>query len=224
MVQDPTRQWRLFGRSAGRPLSSERRDLVNKWMAELALPEGRLTRQSLGWPGPLHLEIGFGGGEHLMGRAANAQDTLFIGVEPFLDGIGKFAGACEQEPPGNVRALRGDGRDVLARSDDGLFEAVYLMFPDPWPKQRHGGRRFIQPQSVKEIHRVLTPSGRFILATDMRHYLNWTDKVMRLHGGFEPLNDPKEFGNTPPPGHIRTRYEIKNIGDCAPTFLQFIAR
>ena len=40
----------------------------------------------------IHLEIGFGAGEHLSGVAAAAPDVDFIGCEPFINGVALVVG------------------------------------------------------------------------------------------------------------------------------------
>jgi tRNA (guanine-N7-)-methyltransferase len=56
--------------------------------------EGPVTAELLfGEDRPLHFEIGFGGGEHMAGRADMLPNHGFIGCEPFLNG-GGGAGPC----------------------------------------------------------------------------------------------------------------------------------
>ena len=59
------------------------------------------------------LEIGFGGGEHLVWQAARNPHILLIGCEPFEDGIVKVLSAIEQDKLENIRLHMGDARDVL---------------------------------------------------------------------------------------------------------------
>jgi tRNA (guanine-N7-)-methyltransferase len=52
------------------------------------------------WPGPVdevRLEIGFGGGEHLLHRARTAPRTGFIGVEPFVNSMAKMLASLEAD-------------------------------------------------------------------------------------------------------------------------------
>ena len=41
---------------------------------------------------PLWLEIGFGGGEHLVHQALANPDIQFLGVEPYVNGMANVAG------------------------------------------------------------------------------------------------------------------------------------
>src|ERR1700712_4294045 len=86
---DPTTLNRLYGRSTGRPLRAGQQDLIETLLPALAVPaEGDVTATSLfGDDRPLHLEIGFGGGEHMAFRADLLPNHGFIGCEPFLNGV-----------------------------------------------------------------------------------------------------------------------------------------
>lgn len=217
---------RLYGRGAGRPLSPRRQALLDAWGARAALPDGRINAASLGSRAdrPLALEIGFGGGEHLHGRAAADPATLYLGVEPFLDGVGKLVAALDDAPLDNVRFHRGDARDVLDRIEDAALHAIYLMFPDPWPKSRHARRRFVQTDTVRAFHRTLKPGGLLVIASDVRAYLDWSLFHVRAHGGFSWTARTADDWRSAPAGHVPTRYETKNIGDCTPAFLVFQRR
>src|SRR3569833_347982 len=86
---DPTTLNRLYGRSSGHKLRAGQQQLVDELLPKLEVPaEGEITAERLfGSNRPLHLEIGFGGGEHLAYRAALLPDQGFIGCEPFLTGV-----------------------------------------------------------------------------------------------------------------------------------------
>ena len=84
---DPTALNRLYGRSSGHKLRKGQAELVETLLPAIAVPiDGELGSERLfGDDRPLHLEIGFGGGEHLAYRADLLPDHGFIGCEPFLN-------------------------------------------------------------------------------------------------------------------------------------------
>ena len=131
-MSDPTTINRLYGRRSGHKLRIGQAALVEELLPEIEVPEGPLTSQSLfGDDRPLHVEIGFGAGEHLAGQAAMHPDHGFIGCEPFLNGVvGALQHVDEQELT-NVRLHMGDALDVLARLPDASLTRVYLLHPDP---------------------------------------------------------------------------------------------
>src|SRR3546814_6719558 len=73
---DPTTLNRLYGRSKGKPLRAGQQDLVDTMLPQIAVPaEGEVTAARLfGGDCPLHFENGFGGGEHMTGRADMLPD------------------------------------------------------------------------------------------------------------------------------------------------------
>ena len=123
---DPLTLNRLYGRSVGKPLRKGQQALVDDLLPRIAVPlEGPVTAERLfGSDRPLHFEIGFGGGEHMAGRADMLPDHGFIGAEPFLNGVAQALTHIDGDnganaPLGNVRIHHGDALEVLARIPDG---------------------------------------------------------------------------------------------------------
>jgi tRNA (guanine-N7-)-methyltransferase len=88
-------------------------------------------------------------------------------------------------------------------------DAVYLLYPDPWPKTRHHKRRFVSPTTLDQLARVIRPGGTFFFATDIEDYANWTlaHIVREPRFAFEP--DAPGSWHQPYPGWQPTRYEQK---------------
>src|SRR3982750_3542876 len=86
---DPLTLNRLYGRSSGHKLRKSQQELVDQLLPRIDVPaDGEITATRLfGEDRPLHLEIGFGSGEHLADRADMLPDHGFIGAEPFLNGV-----------------------------------------------------------------------------------------------------------------------------------------
>jgi tRNA (guanine-N7-)-methyltransferase len=172
----------------------------------------------------LIFEIGFGGGEHLVAQAAANPDTLFLGAEPFLNGVGSCLRHIEEAGVTNVRLHHGDARDVLAALADASLDRVDILFPDPWPKTRHHKRRLIQPEFLNELARVAKPGAEVRFATDWAHYAACALEVFTRDQRFTWSAERAEDWRSPWPGHTPTRYETKKLGDCAPIWLRFARR
>ena len=209
---DPTTLNRLYGRSSGHKLRKSQQELVDRLLPQIEVPaEGEITAQRLfGEDCPLHLEIGFGAGEHLADRADMLPDHGFIGAEPFLNGVATALAHIRDKQLANIRLWRGDALDVLGRIPDGALSFLYLLHPDPWPKARHAKRRMVNDRPVELFAAKLKPSGEFRLATDDPTYLAWSLMVMQRHEQqFEWLAEtPRDFID-PPGGWIETRYGAK---------------
>ena len=208
---DPTTLNRLYGRSTGHKLRPAQQELIDRLLPSIAVPEdGEVSSPRLfGDDRPLHLEIGFGSGEHLAARADMLPDHGFIGCEPFLNGVATALGHVRDQRLANVRIYRGDALDVLRRLPDSALSFVYLLHPDPWPKARHSKRRMINDGPLDLIAAKLKPGGEFRLGTDDATYCRWSMMVMNRRGDFDWLAErPADF-LVRPGGWPETRYEAK---------------
>jgi tRNA (guanine-N7-)-methyltransferase len=209
---DPTTLNRLYGRSSGHKLRPSQQALLDTLLPTIVVPEnGEVNSRTLfGDDRPLHLEIGFGSGEHLAARADMLPDHGFIGCEPFLNGVATALGHIRGQHLANVRIHRGDALEVLRRLPDNGLSFVYLLHPDPWPKARHAKRRMVNRGPLALVAAKLKPGGEFRLATDHPVYLLWSLMVMQKHRrDFEWLAQrPCDFLE-PPAGWMETRYGAK---------------
>jgi tRNA (guanine-N7-)-methyltransferase len=210
---DPLTLNRLYGRSSGHKLRKRQQELVDVLLPQIAVPsEGEVSSKLLfDDDRPLHLEIGFGSGEHLADRADMLPDHGFIGAEPFLNGVAAALAHIREKQLRNVRLWRGDALDVLRRLPDGALGFLYLLHPDPWPKARHAKRRMVNDRPIDLFAAKLKPGGEFRLATDDPTYLTWSLMVMQRHlQQFEWLAErPSDFLE-PSGGWMETRYGAKS--------------
>jgi tRNA (guanine-N7-)-methyltransferase len=210
---DPLTLNRLYGRSTGHKLRKSQQELVSNLLPQIEVPaDGDVSsRRLFGDDRPLHLEIGFGSGEHLADRADMLPDHGFIGAEPFLNGVAAALALIRDKQLRNIRLWRGDALEVLQRVPDGRLSFLYLLHPDPWPKARHAKRRMANDRPVDLFAAKLKNGGEFRLATDDPTYLTWALMVMQRHSHqFEWLAErPKDFLE-PSGGWIETRYGAKS--------------
>ncbi|MBW8637937.1 tRNA (guanine(46)-N(7))-methyltransferase TrmB [Hoeflea sp. WL0058] len=217
----------FFGRRKGKTLRPKQRQAVDD-----VLP---LYRIDISGPSPadaaglfeadvdrMRLEIGFGGGEHFLHRAAEQPETGFIGVEPFVNGMAKCAAALAEEPLRNVRLFDEEAALLLDWLPENSVDHVDLLYPDPWPKKRHWKRRFVNEESLDRLARVLKPGGVFCFASDIDTYVNWTLLHCRSHPAFAWRAETAQDWRRPYPGWPGTRYEAKAVReDRTPAYLTF---
>lgn len=201
----------FFGRRSGKKLHGGQKaqvaELLPRFQIELGdtlLPESLFPDAE-----KIVIEIGYGGGEHLARKAAEAPQTGFIGCEVFTGGIGKMVQAIEARGLDNVRLYTDDALKLLMALPDASVDEVYLLYPDPWPKTRHHKRRFVSPTTLAELARVIRPGGVFHFATDIDDYANWTLAHILRTPSF--IFAPQAPGSwlQPYPGWQPTRYEQK---------------
>ncbi|HUO21824.1 MAG TPA: tRNA (guanosine(46)-N7)-methyltransferase TrmB [Caulobacteraceae bacterium] len=221
--QRPHGPLRSYGRIKARPVKARQAETAERLMAQIALDPSRPIDPAALMPGAAEawLEIGFGGGEHMAAQAARRPDALVMGAEPFLNGLASAARHIDEQGLGNVRLYQGDAREVLAALPDASLDRVFVLFPDPWPKARHHKRRLIQRETLAEFSRVLKPGGRLRFATDWAEYAAWTLERALVTPGLAWTAQRADDWRRPPADHVTTRYEAKQLGDCAPIFLDF---
>ena len=209
---DPTTLGRLYGRSQGKPLRAAQQHLVETLLPQIAVPgDGPVTAERLfGAERPLHFEIGFGGGEHLAYRADLLPDHGFLGAEPFVNGVAQALGHVRDGGLANVRLHHGDALEVLRRVPDGALTMLYLLHPDPWPKNKHAKRRMMNDGPVALFADKLKPGGELRFGTDHAVYLRHALMVMRRFADrFEWLAESRQSWEVRPSGWPETRYERK---------------
>ncbi len=171
------------------------------------------------------LEIGFGAGEHVAAQAALRPRTGIIGCEVFENGVAKLLAEIDRRHLGNVRILMDDARLLLACLPAASLGRAFILFPDPWPKERHKKRRIVSTETLDRLALALRDGAELRLATDDVDYASWMLERATAHPAFEWLaRRPSDWRDRPadwPP----TRYERKAIAaGRRPVFLRFRRR
>lgn len=160
---------------------------------------------------PRCLEIGCGTGEALLALARRHPENDYLGVEVYRPGIGRLLRAVHAQGLTNVRVLCEDAILILENHlPDRSLDAVYIFFPDPWPKQRHTKRRLIQSGFIDLIQHKIDKHGRLFIATDWEDYAQHIVDAMGSHGGFLNLAGDAVFAPRPKWRPV-TRYERRAI-------------
>jgi tRNA (guanine-N7-)-methyltransferase len=210
----PPERRNFYGRIRGKTMRASQKSWLAEDLAGLTLPG--VTRDdnparapldmSVFGGSPLWLEVGFGGGEHLVHMAARYPDTRIIGAEPFVNGIAMLLGKIRSAGVTNLHLHPGDVRDLFEVLPDACLSRVFLNYPDPWPKARHHRRRFVTPEYLTALARVTAPGAEFRVATDIPDYVRQTLEEVP-QAGFT-LRDQ---GGTPSADWLPTRYEQKAL-------------
>jgi tRNA (guanine-N7-)-methyltransferase len=228
MTHDPShRQGAFFGRRKGHPLRARQADLFETLLPRLALDLTTAAPAHLAslFPVPVddvRLEIGFGGGEHLLAQAQLHPRTGFIGCEPFINGMAKALAIIEAQKIANIRLHPADAMALLDWLPDAAIARIDLLYPDPWPKRRHWKRRFVNDESVAKFARLIRPGGEFRFASDWANYADWTLLRLSRSPDFTWQAERADDWRRPWPEFIRTRYETKAVREGrTPCYLIF---
>ena len=229
-MYNPAERRNFYGRVHGKTLRQSQKTYLDEDLGRLSLPSVTLeenpARAALDLERfhgkPLWLEIGFGGGEHLVHMAASYPQVEIIGCEPFVNGIAMLLGKIRQAEVQNLCLHPGDVRDLFDVLPAGCLSKVFLNYPDPWPKARHHRRRFVTPEYLHPLARAMQPGSELRVATDIPDYVRQTLEEVPP-AGFDLVH---EAG----PGDawedwLSTRYEQKALREGrVPHYLTFRRR
>ncbi|WKD58271.1 tRNA (guanine-N(7)-)-methyltransferase [Corynebacterium capitovis DSM 44611] len=161
---------------------------------------------------PTIVEIGSGTGTSTAAMAPLEKDTNIIAVELYKPGLAKLLGAVVRQDINNIRMVRGDGVEVLARmiAPDSL-DGVRIFFPDPWPKARHHKRRIIQTGTLNLIASRLKRGGVLHVATDHSDYAAWIDELVTAEPHLEYKGWPWPEAPMLTDRQVITKFEGKGL-------------
>ena len=209
----------LYGRRKGKKLRSYHARLVDELLPQLRVDVTHPVdlKALLPHARELWLEIGFGGGEHLLQRAAEHPDIGFIGCEPFINGVAKALAGIDGQNLRNIRLLDGDAGLLIDQLPDQSLDRIYLLYPDPWPKRRQRKRRFVSDEMLKRLARVLKRGAELRFATDIDDYAGWVLARVLRSRDFDWSPKAAQDWLQPWAGWQSTRYEEKAMREGRPS-------
>jgi tRNA (guanine-N7-)-methyltransferase len=215
----------LYGRRKGPKLSAHQAELRASLLPKLALrlERGRDPRTYFGVSvDEVWLEVGFGGGEHLVWQAEHHPDIGMLGAEPYESGVAKLLSKLESQAAlaARIRIHEGDARDIVEALPDASLGRVFILFPDPWPKKRHHKRRFIQTEMLDRLARTMRAGAELRFASDDAGYLDWTLERLSAHADFSWVAKRALDWMSRPDDWPPTRYETKALHG-PPAYLRF---
>ena len=224
----------FYGRLKGKGLRALQQKLLNDQLEKLSIPavkyeinpDRKLIELSDLFKNvtSFSLEIGFGGGEHLVYQAKRNPNIGFIGCEPYINGVAMLAGKLSKTELTNVRIHPGDVRDLFDVLPDDSIDSVYLLYPDPWPKKRHHRRRFVTSEYLIDLQRVMKTGALLKLATDIPDYVRQSLQEVCKHHFSWTANDAQDWRECWS-DWIPTRYERKALREGRrPYYLTFEKR
>tara|TARA_B100001109_G_scaffold247395_1_gene237138 strand:+ start:371 stop:1087 length:717 start_codon:yes stop_codon:yes gene_type:complete len=224
-------EWRNFyGRFKGKSLSATQTDallteFVKYSIGNISLQENpqrkKIKLSDILNKKTIWLEIGFGGGEHLIHQARLYPDIGFIGCEPYQNGVAKLMAKLSANPCQNIKLYDGDVRNIFDVLEKNSVSKVFLLYPDPWPKKRHHRRRFVTQEFLIPLYEVMKPGSILRIATDIEDYVR--QALLEVpNAGFQWLAKDASDWRTPWQDWVSTRYEIKALKERrTPYYLTF---
>jgi len=161
------------------------------------------------------LEIGFGNGENTSFLASKNPNALIIASEVYLSGIGSLLNSISQNSFNNIKIFDDDVRELLLKVQHEIFDEVYIICPDPWPKARHHKRRLVKHDFLKLLAKVLKKDAMVYISTDWENY---AESIQEEIGKTKKSFEFKKISNE---GMPITRFQQRGIneGRAIHTFL-----
>ncbi len=166
---------------------------------------------------PVEVDLGCGDGGFLLAMAEAYPQRNFLGVERLLGRVRKVCRGADKRGLTNVRALRVETTYAIEWLLPRAFaDRVHLLFPDPWPKEKHRKHRLmLQAGFLRSVHHLLKPGGEFIFKTDHEDYFSEASAFVKEEGleWFVPIpweegesgKDPAFYAETDFERHWKTQ-------------------
>jgi tRNA (guanine-N7-)-methyltransferase len=156
---------------------------------------------------PIHLEIGMGKGDYIVGMALKYPNINFIGVEKYS---GVIARAIKKYPKklDNLRIINMDALN-LEQAFLKEIEVIYLNFSDPWPKKRQARRRLTSDIFLNIYDNLFVGKKRIVMKTD--NLVLFASSLVSLSNYGYILKDVNlDLANSEIP-NVLTEYEAKFV-------------
>ena len=180
MMKENSSSGRVFGRQKGKKLSKRQSGNFERYLPIFSIfptkKDGSydFTSESLHkifrTKSHVELELGFGMGDFLVEKAKSQPEVGFLGCEVYENGVSSLISKILENKISNLLIFHGNCTDLLENLRGANLHAVYLLFPDPWPKTKHRKRRFLCNENIEKIASVLSKRGIFFMGTDVEDY------------------------------------------------------
>lgn len=159
---------------------------------------------------PLHIEVGMGKGQFMMGMAAAHPEINYIGIEMYSSVLLRAIQKLEKDPLPNLRFLQIDAKDIEEYFGESEVDKLYLNFSDPWPKDRHAKRRLPSRQFLSRFGHIIKKDSVIEFKTDNRGLFDFAVEEV-APAGWEILEITYDLHHDEKmnAGNIMTEYEEK---------------
>lgn len=233
---------KFFGRRKGRTIRKAKSFLLENFLPRLKLDVSAKICLFSCFSAPKNkyaLEIGFGDGSHLAAIAKSQPETGFVGVEVYKNGVANLLSLLtgvkdggekqllqeielEKGRSDNIRVFDDDARLLFSSLPSACFDKIYLLFPDPWPKKKHAGRRFVNTDNLTVLARLLKKGGLLQIATDHPVYKSWVLHTMANNKDFIWTAKCSDDWRKPPADWFETKYQRKALREGRrPVFFEY---
>lgn len=164
---------------------------------------------------PIHIEIGMGKGDFIIGMAKKYPDINFIGIEKFDSVMVRAVEKLEEEIP-NLKLIKMDATNI-----EEVFykeiDTIYLNFSDPWPKNRHEDRRLTSTKFLTRYDNLFKTGKHIIMKTDNRKLFEFS--IISLTNYEYKIEEISlDLYNDGAKDNVQTEYERKFVSKEFPIY------
>ncbi len=141
------------------------------------------------------LELGSGSGGHIVTQAANHPDTLFLGCELRFKRVFRTAEKADELRLDNLLVAQVNAKDILKQLPESCCDLLFILYPDPWEKQRWRKNRLVNNSTMLEVLRILKPGGIFEYRTDHQEYFSSSVKELSAISGLTVVDSSNDYLN-----------------------------
>ncbi|MDR2977227.1 MAG: tRNA (guanosine(46)-N7)-methyltransferase TrmB [Streptococcaceae bacterium] len=149
---------------------------------DLVLTEPANWLESFGNQNSIHIEVGCGKGDFVLGMAARHPEINYVAIDLQSTVISYALDKLLASNLSNVRLLLADGRSLAEYFLPHQVELLYLNFSDPWPKSRHEKRRLTYKDFLQLYEAILIENGEIHFKTDNRSLFEYSLVSMSQYG------------------------------------------
>ena len=113
----------------------------------------------------IHIEIGMGKGDFIIGMAKKYPNINFIGIEKYESVMVRAIEKLNDIELNNLKLIRMDAINI-DKVFDHEISTIYLNFSDPWPKKRHSKRRLTSDVFLSLYDNIFISNPHIIQKTD----------------------------------------------------------
>ena len=158
-------KYKIYGRSKGRKKNNF--DLDKKIVNNIVSKKIILNKKQFNI-----LDIGSGSGESTLYLSKMYPKSNIVACENFLDGNQNLIYEIIKNKKNNIKIYNGNVLEFFDKNQIiDVFDLVWILFPDPWPKKRHFKRRLINKNFMEKLNKILKKNGRLHIVSDSSSYL-----------------------------------------------------
>ena len=177
----------------------------NIWIKNPEEKKGKWS-QVFGNDNPIHIEIGCGKGNFILGMARMYPNINFIGIEKVEDVIVMAMEKVTAAELTNVLFMDMDAERIEEFFTKGEIERIYLNFSDPWKKKKQAKRRLTHKNFLDKYKNVLNEGDYIFFKTDNRPLFEFSLNSF-CEENYKLSNISLDLHNSNFEGNVMTEYE-----------------